>query len=277
MFVMALRRLLSGIVSIMGPNVTQKPAPLETVHVGGFNTVRADRTELAKWMTAYCLAARGGEIPPAILFSSNGQGLALQGKNADYDAAMAAADVIHADGMPVVFASRVLTKKGIRGRSATTDLFHDVAREAVANGLKFYVLGAKEDQNQRATEAMQRLYPGLQVVGRRNGYFGPDNDAEVCADIVASGADVLWVALGKPKQEIWCHRNRDRLTGIGCIKTCGGLYAFLAGDVARAPDWMQSLGLEWLFRLLGDPKRLFKRYLVTNMQALVCLVGRTRH
>lgn len=252
------------------------PAPLDKVYVGGFPTVCGDRTEIAEWMTARCLAVREEKCPPAILLSSNGQGIALKGQDAKYDAAMADADIIHADGMPVVLASRLFTKTPIRGRSATTDLFHDVAREAVAHGLKFYVLGAKDDQNARAVAAMQELYPGLQIVGRRDGYFTDAQDEEVCADIVASGADVLWVALGKPKQEIWCHRNRNRLAGIGCVKTCGGLYAFLAGDVKRAPSWMQKVGLEWLFRLLGDPKRLFRRYLVTNMQAMYRLCTKTK-
>lgn len=239
-------------------------APLETVRVGGFDTVLADRDELAAWIGDMC---QSGPAVPPIVFSSNGQGIALAGKNPEYDAAMAAADVIHADGMPVVMASKLLTKTPIRGRSATTDLFHDVAKVALERDLSFFVLGSSEEQNLKAVEQMQIMYPGLKVVGRRNGYFSEDENAEVCAEIVASGADVLWVGLGKPKQEAWCHQNREALAGVGCIKTCGGLYAFLAGDAPRAPEWMQRAGLEWFFRFIKDPRRLFKRYLVTNTQS----------
>jgi len=246
--------------------------PLETVRVGGLDTVLADRAELACWIGDMCDAK---PMVPPIVFSSNGQGIALLGKDAAYDAAMAAADVVHADGMPVVMASKLLTKTPIRGRSATTDLFHDVAEVAQKRGLSFFVLGSAEDQNAKAVAAMQSMYPDLKIAGRRNGYFTEDQNADVCAEIVASGADVLGVGLGRPKQEIWCHQNREALAGVGCIKTCGGLYAFLAGDAPRAPEWMQKAGMEWLFRLAGDPGRLFKRYLVTNTQAFFALLRKS--
>ncbi|ALV25842.1 WecB/TagA/CpsF family glycosyltransferase [Pannonibacter phragmitetus] len=250
---------------------------LETVRIGGFDTVTADRTELASWMAAVCAETREGrrQGPPALLFSSNGQGIALSGKNAAFDEAMAAADVIHADGMPVVFASRLLTRTPIRQRSATTDLFHDVAKVALRDGLRFYVLGSTEKQNADAVSAMQRLYPGLQIAGRRHGYFSDEEDEEICREIVAAGTDVLWVALGKPKQEIWSLRNRGRLTGVGCIKTCGGLYAFLTGDAPRAPGWMQNLGLEWFYRFAQEPRRLFARYFITNAQSAWRLMTKT--
>jgi exopolysaccharide biosynthesis WecB/TagA/CpsF family protein len=238
---------------------------LETVRVGGLPTVRADRIELSEWIGNVC---QSRPALPALVFSSNGQGIALYGQNPDYDAAMDDADVIHADGMPVVMASKWLTKTPIRGRSATTDLFHDVAEVAQNRGLKFFVLGATEKQNESATKQMKALYPGLEIVGRRNGYFSEAETATICAEIVSSGADILWVGLGKPKQEIWSHQNREALAGISVIKTCGGLYAFLSGDAPRAPKWMQKAGLEWLYRLSGNPKRLFKRYLVTNLQAM---------
>lgn len=253
-------------------NVTQ----LDTSYVGGLHTVRADRRELAEWISSYCLAARSNPASfPALVFSSNGQGIALHGQNVAYDSAMAVADVIHADGMSVVFASRLLTNSPIRGRSATTDLFHDVARVAERDGLKFFVLGSTEEQNAAAVAAMKRLYPHVNIVGRRNGYFSEDEEQDICNEIVAAGTDVLWVGLGKPKQEIWSARNRRRLAGVGCVKTCGGLYAFLAGDAPRAPRWMQSAGLEWLYRLAQEPRRLFLRYFITNLQSAWRLLTKT--
>ncbi|WP_420002487.1 WecB/TagA/CpsF family glycosyltransferase [Arenibacterium sp. LLYu02] len=188
---------------------------LETVRVGGFPTVLADRTELSSWIGDVC---QSNPALPALVFSSNGQGIALYGQNPAYDAAMEAADVIHADGMPVVMASKWLTTASIRGRSATTDLFHDVAKVAQKRGLKFFVLGSTEEQNRKAVEQMKVLYPEVQIVGRRNGYFSDAENAEICAEIVASGADVLWVGLGKPKQEIWCLQNRAALAGVGVKK-----------------------------------------------------------
>jgi exopolysaccharide biosynthesis WecB/TagA/CpsF family protein len=244
----------------------QRPRAEDEVVVGGLPTTCMDQEEIADWMIARCQAnIIGGrqDMPPVIL-SSNGQGIALLGSDPAYDAAMMAADMIHADGMSVVKASRLLTRRPIRGRSCTTDLFEDVTARAVTAGLGFYFLGATEDQNRRAVAAVEARYPALRISGRHHGFFGPEDDAALCAEILASGADVLWVALGKPKQEIWCHRNQARLRGLGCIKTCGGLYSYLALDVPRAPLAMRKAGFEWLYRFLKEPTRLGHRYLVTN-------------
>nr|WP_255714124.1 WecB/TagA/CpsF family glycosyltransferase [Pelagibacterium xiamenense] len=222
------------------------------------------------------MAAReaGGAWLPKAVFSSNGQGIALAGRDADFARAMAQADAIHADGMSVVKAS-ARTRAPLPERIATSDFFHDAAVAASAHGLRFFMLGASERQNAAAVEAARRMYPDLQIVGRHHGYFGEGDDAAICEMVRASGADVLWVALGKPRQEFWSIANRERLAGVGWIKTCGGLYAFLAGDAPRAPQWMQDIGLEWLHRVLDDPKRLAWRYLTTNPYSLYRLMRHT--
>jgi N-acetylglucosaminyldiphosphoundecaprenol N-acetyl-beta-D-mannosaminyltransferase len=246
-------------------NMTSQASNVERVLVGGFPTVSITRQGLARLMVQDCLAARlqPDTWMPKLVFSSNGQGIALAGQNESFRQMMAEADIIHADGMSVVYASR-MTRAPLAERIATTDFFHDAADAAVTNGLKFFILGAKEEQNKQAVEAINRLYPDIEIVGRHHGYFEPEQDEAVCAAIRASAADVLWVALGKPRQEQWCVRNRENLRGVGWIKTCGGLYAFLTGDAPRAPMWMQKLTLEWLFRIMHDPKRLLWRYLTTN-------------
>jgi len=247
-----------------------------TVVVGGFPTVSVTRRRLAEIMVADCLSARLARdvTLPKLVFSSNGQGIALSGRDKAFAQVMAQADMVHADGMPVVLASR-MTRAPLPERIATTDFFHDAAEAAGDNGLKFFILGATEVQNAAAVEAIARLYPKVQVVGRQHGYFKPEEDAAVCEAIRSSGADVLWVALGKPRQEAWCVRNRENLKGVGWIKTCGGLYAFLTGETPRAPQWMQSLSLEWLYRTMDDPKRLIWRYLTTNPYSFYRLVRYT--
>lgn len=265
-------------------NYTQHPSSaekelelLETVCVGGYPTVRADRAEIAAWVGRCCAmnASHRGGRPPLLVYSSNGQGIALAGRNADYDSAMEAADAIHADGMPVVHASRILTSKPIRGRSATTDLFHDIADVAQERDLSLFVLGGEEGENASATEAIRRLYPSLRLSGRKNGFFKRDQDALVCAEVVSCGTDILLVGMGKPLQEIWSHQNQENLRGVGAIITCGGLYTFLTGRAPRAPIWMQDHDLEWLHRLMHDPSRLFYRYLTTNMVGGWRLLTRT--
>ncbi|MDX2236150.1 MAG: WecB/TagA/CpsF family glycosyltransferase [Hyphomonadaceae bacterium] len=252
------------------------PPAFPTVRVGGFDTIIATRKALAAHMVRDCLAARADpRALPKLVFSSNGQGIALAGADPAFAAAMAQADMIHADGMPVVHAARLLTRTPLPERIATTDFFHDAAQAACAARLRFFLLGGDALQNERACEAARRLHPGLAIVGNRDGYF-PDSETDaVCRQIRDSGADVLWVALGKPKQELWSLAHRDRLRGVGWIKTCGGLYAFLAGDAARAPRWMQRAGLEWAHRMGQEPGRLAGRYLTTNAHALWRLATRT--
>lgn len=246
---------------------------LPRVSLGGFPTVAVTRKQLATQMVSDCFDARrqGRSWKPRLVYSSNGQGIAEASRSAVFAAAMAEADIVHADGQPVVLASR-LSPRPLPERIATTDFFHDAAVAASEAGLRFYMLGASEQQNASAIEAIAKMYPQLQIVGRRNGYFADEESESICREIVASGADVLWVALGKPRQEAWSAANRANLGGVGWIKTCGGLYAFLAGDVDRAPKWMQRVGLEWLYRASKDPGRLGWRYLTTNPIAIWTLL-----
>lgn len=265
-------------MTMAAPSQSQAQAlDFATVPIGGFNTVIATATQFADRMTADCLAARaarsaGKPIPPKLAFSSNGQGVSLAGGDREFADIMNQADFVHADGMSVVFASRLPGRARLPERIATTDFFHDAAEAAMKSGLNFFILGGSEAQNLAAYQAIQKAYPALNLVGRRNGYFSREEDTAVCAEIVAAGTDVLWVGLGKPLQERWSVANRERLAGVGWLKTCGGLYAFLAGEARRAPDWAQAAGLEWAWRMLQEPGRLAWRYLVTNPHALYLML-----
>lgn len=246
------------------------------VTVGQFPTAAITRPDMAALMARDCLKARRDRRHwlPKLVFSSNGQGIALAGQSEDFARAMAEADIIHADGMSVVFASK-LTRTPLPERVATTDFFHDAAKAAAQNGLRFFILGSTQGQNDLAVQAIRRLYPDLIIAGQHHGYFDETENEDICALIRAAKTDVLWVALGKPHQEYWCVQNRDRLRGVGWLKTCGGLLAFLTGESVRAPAWMQRVGLEWLHRTLRDPRRLAGRYLKTNLYALYRLVRYT--
>lgn len=243
---------------------------VEAVRIGGLDTAMVTRAGLAQRMVADAIAARGsrGAALPKLIFSSNGQGISLAATSRRFAGAMASADLIHADGMSVVVASRLLTSTPLPERIATTDFFHDAAKAAQEAEISFFLLGGSEEENAAACAAARRLYPRLKIAGRRHGYFAESATADVCRSIVDSGAEVLWVALGKPRQEFWSIQNRERLRGVAWIKTCGGLYAFLAERRRRAPLWMQHAGLEWAFRAMQEPSRLGWRYLATNPHAL---------
>ena len=148
----------------------------------------------------------------------------------------------------------------------------EVARLAEEAGVTFYFLGASEEVNARAVEEMQRLYPKLVFAGHRNGYFSREDEDEIIAEINAAEPDIVWVGLGVPLEQQFINRNIDRLTNVGVIKTSGGLFDFISGKNTRAPAWMQRIGLEWLYRVWLEPRRLAKRYLTTNPQAIGALI-----
>jgi N-acetylglucosaminyldiphosphoundecaprenol N-acetyl-beta-D-mannosaminyltransferase len=250
------------------------PRVYNRVTVGGLRTDCVSRRQLAQLMVGDCLAARGGRRAPKAVLSTNGNIIATAALDAKFRETFLKADVIHADGAPVVMASRLFTGTPVPERSATTDFLFDAAAAAAEAGLKFFLLGSTEEINRRAAEALKRAYPGIEIVGRRNGYFNAEDEAAICEEINASGADVLWVGMGVPRETEFSLNNKTRLT-VGWIVTCGGCFNFAAGDYVRAPRWMQKVGLEWLHRLLREPRRLFWRYLITNPVAIAMLLFRT--
>lgn len=244
--------------------------------IGGFPTINITSSGLARLMLRDCLASREVKRLPRLVFSSNGHSISLAGRDPAFRSLMRQADIVHADGMSVVFASRLFARKRLPERITTTDFFHDAAKAGQAHGLRFYLLGGREQVNAAAYDRAKHLYPGIQWVGRHHGFFEKPEEAEVCAEILAAKPDVLWVALGRPRQELFCVRNRERLAGIGWIKTGGGLFDFIAGVNRRAPEWMRRAGLEWFWRTMQEPKRLLWRYASTNLHAAWRLAAHSR-
>lgn len=246
------------------------------VMLGGIKTACLSRNGLARMMLADCFAAR--EIDgarPKLIFASNGHTMALAAKDLDFRRTFESADLIHADSQAAVFASRLLTRTPLPQRSATTDFIHDAAIAAAEHGLRFFLLGATEENNKKAAEILARTYLGLQIVGRRHGYFSQLDEDDICDEINLTRPDVIWVGLSAPLEYKFAVRNRSRLKA-GWLVTCGGCFNFITGHYARAPRWMQAAGLEWLHRLWREPRRLFWRYASTNPVAAFLLLTRTK-
>lgn len=246
------------------------------VTVGGLPITVTTRALAGNFLTTEAINRRELENPPYFAVSANAQVLSQCATNPSVREVYLTADAIHADGMSLVFASRLLGSKTLPERVATTDLFHDVAKVAEQQGASFYMLGAKQPALQKALTNVSELYPALNIVGARNGYFTEDEEDAIVAEINAVKPDVLWVGIGVPIAQYFCARNRSRLTGVGVIITCGGLFDFLSGNVARAPGWMQAAGLEWLFRLMQEPRRLIARNLKVNLHAIYLFMMRTQ-
>ena len=251
-----------------------KLAPALSVVVGGLELTTMSRAQLADQMVRDCINARTGEGVPKLVFDLNGQGLSLAQTDSQYCDALARGDIIHADGGFLVTASKWLARRPIAERSATTDMIGDLAARAAVNGLSFFLLGATEEVNAKCSEVLAAQYPNLRIAGRRHGYFSPDEEAQVVDEINASGADVVWVGLGKPMEQLFCVRQRDRLKA-GWLITCGGCFRFVTGHYKRAPIWMQRWNVEWLHRMATNPRQLFWRYLVTTPNALFLALTRT--
>jgi exopolysaccharide biosynthesis WecB/TagA/CpsF family protein len=243
-----------------------------TTTLGRLPIARVDIETTAKAFVRHALAKRGKPGRPFYSTSANGQVLALCGDDPEFLELMLSADQIHADGMPMVTYSRLFTANPLPERVATTDLVQAVASKAEKAGASFYFLGAKEEINQRAVEAVQKAYPGLTFAGRRNGYFNRDDEDAIVAAINRAAPDILWIGLGVPLEQQFVERNIDRLVNVGVIKTSGGLFDFLSGKNRRAPQWMQNAGLEWAYRAWLEPRRLAIRYITTNPQALSALI-----
>jgi N-acetylglucosaminyldiphosphoundecaprenol N-acetyl-beta-D-mannosaminyltransferase len=248
----------------------------ETVHIGGFSIATASRDALARAMVSDCLAARNAAFGERarVIVDANGHALSLRQTDAAYRAAVDQADVVHADGGFLVTVSRLRTNTPIAERSATTDLIHDCARDAVKHGLSFYLLGGSESINAECAARLAVAHPGLKIAGRRHGFFAPEEEDEVVDSINASSADIVWIGLGKPKEQIFAVQHRSRLRA-GWLVTCGGCFNYIAGSYRRAPEWMQRNNLEWLHRMASEPKALFWRYLLTTPHALLLALSRT--
>lgn len=247
---------------------------VETTKLGGWDHVRLTRDGFAELMVQDCLIARESKtnVMPKLAFSMNGQALSLAATDVEFKHAMLQADYIQADGQSLVIASRILCKNPLPEKIPTTDFFHNAAKAAQANSLKFYILGASKEDNKKTIENVRKLYPCLEIVGSRDGYFSESEDSAICKEIVDSGADVLWLGLGKPKEQKFCIRNKEKLVGVAWIKTCGGLFDFLSEKNSRAPNWMQNAGLEWLYRTIQEPRRLLWRYFTTNIHSSYLLL-----
>ena len=172
-------------------------------------------------------------------------------------------DLINADGQAVVWASRIL-KKPLKERVAGIDLMINLVKMAHDKRLKIFFLGAKEEVVKEVVDKYSKQYSGNIIAGYRNGYFDKDEEPRIAKDIADSGADILFVAISSPTKENFLFNYKGVLKSVSFIMGVGGSFDVIAGKVKRAPLWMQNSGLEWFHRLMQEPKRMWKRYVIGN-------------
>ena len=183
-------------------------------------------------------------------------------KNAELREDVASADLINVDGTGVVWGMK-LCGIDVPERVAGVDIMVNLFALCARQGYRPYLLGAEQSVLDAVDRRLAEEHPNLVVAGMRNGYFKPEQEAEIVAAINASRADCLFVAMPTPRKERFLKQYRDRLTP-NFVMGVGGSFDVYGGKVARAPKLMQRLGLEWAFRVLQEPGRLWRRYFETN-------------
>jgi N-acetylglucosaminyldiphosphoundecaprenol N-acetyl-beta-D-mannosaminyltransferase len=196
----------------------------------------------------------------------------LCARNPAMATAVARADMHLPDGHSVVLAAG-LNRYAHQGRVAITHMHADMAAAWVAAGLRVFLWGSRPGVAARAAQRLRTEF-GLDIVGVRDGYTG-GTDQDIVAEVNASGAHILFIGLGSPKQEIWLDAHRDELKPVAL--TCGGWLDWTAGVRKPCPEWIYRFGLEWAYRLAQEPRRLFKRYVIGNPTFLLRVLLSTRH
>jgi N-acetylglucosaminyldiphosphoundecaprenol N-acetyl-beta-D-mannosaminyltransferase len=180
------------------------------------------------------------------------------------------ADLVYPDGIGVVWGARLWGYR-LPGRSTGADFFPHFCKEFAKHHLRLYLLGSREGIAEKAVENLLKIAPDLQIVGTQHGYFKKEATNQIIKSINAAMPHVLVVGLGAPYQEKWIEENSRELD-VPVLWGVGGLFDFISGRTWRGPQWLLDHGFEWLCRLIAEPRRLWRRYIIGNAKFVLCLL-----
>ncbi len=210
----------------------------------------------------------GGRLNHVVI--NAGKVVAMQ-SNKELFQSVVSCDLINADGQSIVWAVRILGKK-IPERVAGIDLMENLVELAAERGYGCFFFGAREEVVRKVVELYTRKYGASVVAGYRNGYFERSEEAAIAQMIGDSRAQLLFVAMPSPKKENFMFEYRDVMRSLNFNMGVGGSFDVIAGYTNRAPLWMQKIGLEWFYRFLQEPGRMWKRYLVGNTMFILLVL-----
>ncbi|WP_412972336.1 WecB/TagA/CpsF family glycosyltransferase [Glaciecola sp. MF2-115] len=241
-------------------------------NVGGLKTACIDRRQLVELIVNASKKYKTNESQknPLIIFDINGHAISLANSSPIFKQSLSQANIIHADGQSVVVMSKLTDGPSIPERSATTDTIHDIP-SMCSQKLTHFLFGGSKRIVEECAVILSQKYSNFQIAGTQNGYFTAKQEEKIIKTINNSKADILWVGLGKPTEQRWVIDNKHRLN-VAVIITCGGCYNYVTGDYARAPLWMQNIGIEWLHRVVLEPRKLFWRYVITIPHSIYCVL-----
>ncbi len=191
----------------------------------------------------------------------------------DYVKIVNSANMVTPDGMPLVWLGKLKGHSHVE-RTYGADLMLAVFERGISDGYRHYFYGGTAQVCELLEKNLKKQFPGLNITGKYSPPFREltkEEDEQIIDGINKSKPDILWVGLGSPKQDFWMANHRERLD-VSVIVAVGAAFDFLSGAKKQAPRWMQRAGLEWFFRLCCEPKRLWKRYLVGNLQFIYFLI-----
>ena len=189
--------------------------------------------------------------------------IVLMQSDKELEESVISADIINADGQAVVWAASLLGKE-IPERVSGIDLMEKIVAMSNEKNYKCFFFGATNDVVLKLVNHYTKKYSKDIVAGFRNGYFNENEENDIAQKICDSGANILFVAITSPKKEIFLNKYKEKLKNVNFIMGVGGSFDVISGMIKRAPNWMQIMGLEWFFRLIQEPKRMWKRYLFGN-------------
>ncbi|MCO5309439.1 MAG: WecB/TagA/CpsF family glycosyltransferase [Austwickia sp.] len=248
--------------SIVASVLSGGPATLTPEHLRMLDVSIANQTmqQALDWILTQAERDDGPGAGRLVCFVNPGC-LNIAVRDVGYRAVLHRADLVLPDGIGIKLASR-MQGVGLLENVNGTDMFPRLCARAALADTPIYLLGARDGVAEAAGRAMSETYPGLRIVGTHHGYVWGEED-DVVDRINASGARILLVAMGVPRQEIWLERMRPRLRPAVLIGV-GGLFDFYSGRIPRAPLWMREIGMEWTWRLAQEPGRMWRRYVIGN-------------
>jgi N-acetylglucosaminyldiphosphoundecaprenol N-acetyl-beta-D-mannosaminyltransferase len=194
-------------------------------------------------------------------------------ENPDFRAAYQSAALVLADGMPIIWAGKLFGKP-LKAKISGSDLIYWLSEYAAQKGYSIFLLGAREGVADQAAKKLVEKYPGLKIAGTHSPPLGFEKSEETNRKVINlvrdSGADICFVALGAPKQDLWSWRYHKE-AGAKLFLGVGASFDFVAGTIQRAPVWMQRTGLEWTWRIMQEPRRMAHRYLIRDAKFLLLL------
>lgn len=224
----------------------------------GIRVAKLTVAEFMNWLIGELSSPRAA---PLLVGYVNAWCSNLGSENAGFADVLRKCDCVYADGQAIVWASKFLGNP-LPERVNAGDFVIDLLQRLNDAGLSVFLLGSRDGVAVRAASEFQQRVKGLRVAGAVSGYFSGSGD-DIARQVKASGADLVLVGMGSPRQEIWM-RDFASASGARAVWCVGALFEYFGGERARAPVWMRKIGLEWLFRLALEPRRLWRRYIVGN-------------